>query len=185
MTTRGDPTAATLSLSHLELYVRDAARMEDFYTRYLGFVVSDRGQGDDGMIFLSRNPREHHQLVLNPRPGPEPQHNPLDHVSFRVGSLAALKRYHRSLLDSKTRLETVSHGNSWSIYFRDPEGNRLEVFAETPWHVNQPCRFEVDLELGEAELLEITESEIRDLPGFAPAEDWFATHLERLEHAAR
>ena len=32
----------------------------------------------------------------------------------------------------------MSHGNTLSIYFNDPEGNGLEVFWDTPWHVAQP-----------------------------------------------
>ena len=32
----------------------------------------------------------------------------------------------------------INHGNAWSLYFSDPEGNGLEVFWDTPWHVEQP-----------------------------------------------
>lgn len=35
----------SLSLSHLELYVRDLKSLEQFYTGCLGFVVTDRGEG--------------------------------------------------------------------------------------------------------------------------------------------
>jgi len=164
-----------LCLSHFELYVRDLAGMEEFYTRYLGFVVTDRDAGDNGMVFLSRNPREHHQLVLNPAVDPPPQ-SPVDHFSFRVETLADLKILHRSLESGPAALQTVSHGNSWSIYFRDPDGNRLELFTDTPWHVDQPCRFEIDLGLDETELVAITEKMIRELPGFGPAADWRDRH---------
>ena len=39
--------------------------MEDFYTRVLGLSVTDRAtiRGAD-VVFLSRNPDEHHQIVL-------------------------------------------------------------------------------------------------------------------------
>ncbi|HVJ23513.1 MAG TPA: VOC family protein, partial [Burkholderiales bacterium] len=53
------------SFSHMGLYVTDAARMEDFYTRVLGFAVTDRGNlGSVNIVFLSRDPREHHQIIL-------------------------------------------------------------------------------------------------------------------------
>lgn len=164
--------ACSLSLSHFELYVRDIATMENFYTRYLGFEVTDRGQGDAAMVFLSRNPREHHQLVLNPVEVAAAAQSPLDHIAFRVGTLAELKSLHAVLAGSPAELQTVSHGNSWSLYFRDPEGNRLELFTDTPWHVEQPCRFEIDLGLDEQALREFTENAIRDLPGFSDAGDW-------------
>jgi catechol-2,3-dioxygenase len=77
---------------------------------------------------------------------------------------------------SDTSVESVTHGTTWSIYFRDPEGNRLEVFADTPWHVSQPCRFSIDLELNDDELYEYTEEKIRNLPGFKSAEEWRKSH---------
>ena len=33
------------------------------------------------------------------------------------------------------------------LYLRDPEGNRVEVFIDTPWHVTQPYREPMDLSL--------------------------------------
>ena len=170
----------SLSLSHFELYVRDATGMEAFYTRYLGFVVTDRGQGDEGMIFLSRNPHEHHQIVLNPARAEKPAHSPLDHISFRVATLAELKSLHASLAAGPAELKTVSHGNSWSVYFHDPDGNRIELFTDTPWHVNQPCRFEIDLELDEAALRDYTENAIRELPGFRRADAWRQAHRQTM-----
>ncbi|HEY5739952.1 MAG TPA: VOC family protein [Gammaproteobacteria bacterium] len=166
------PATFSLSLSHFELYVRDIAAMEDFYTRYLGFEVTDRGHGAAAMVFLSRNPRAHHQLVLNPLEPAAATQSPVDHIAFRVGTLTALKSLHAVLTGSPAELQTVSHGNSWSLYFRDPEGNRLELFTDTPWHVDQPCRFEIDLGLDEPALREFTENAIRDLPGFGDAGDW-------------
>jgi catechol 2,3-dioxygenase-like lactoylglutathione lyase family enzyme len=38
-------------LSHIELYVEDITKMESFYTTKLGFVVTDRGEGKNGMVF--------------------------------------------------------------------------------------------------------------------------------------
>ena len=57
---------ATAALSHFGIHVTDMTRMEDFYTRALGLLVSDRGALPNGptLVFLSRDPDEHHQLVL-------------------------------------------------------------------------------------------------------------------------
>ena len=170
------PSFPNIHLSHFELYVVDVASMEEFYTRYLGFVVTDRGDGKDAMIFLSRNPAEHHQLVLNSRQSPEKIESPVDHISFRIDSISSLRVFHQALLSGPTALQTVSHGTTWSIYFRDPEGNRLELFTDTPWHVNQPCRFEIDFALTNTELQEFTEHSIRGLPGFAKVEAWRESH---------
>ena len=169
-----------ITLSHFEIYVRDLESMKEFYTRYLGFVVTDSGEGKDGMVFLSRNPAEHHQLVLTPRQSLKSVESPVDHIAFRVDSIANLRVFHKVLLTGSTSLQTVSHGTSWSIYFRDPEGNRLELFTDTPWHVNQPCRFEINLELSDEKLLEFTEQTIKDLPGFRAVEDWRQSHIDSI-----
>lgn len=169
-----------ISLSHFELYVSDVAGMEKFYTRHLGFVVTDRGEGDGAMVFLSRNPDEHHQLVLNPRQSHTPVESPLDHIAFRVDSISSLRVFYKSLVSAAGSLQTVSHGTTWSIYFRDPEDNRLELFTDTPWHVNQPCRFEIDFALSDKELLEFTRQKIANLPGFKEVEDWRKSHINSV-----
>jgi len=35
--------------------------------------------------------------------------------------------------DNLIGTDATCHGNSWSVYFRDPEGNRIETFGQTPW----------------------------------------------------
>lgn len=42
----------------------------------------------------------------------------------------------------------IPDSNAISIYARDPEGNRLEIFIDTPWYVDQPMRVPVDFGLG-------------------------------------
>ena len=69
-------------------------------------------------------------------------------------------------------LSPVSHGNALSIYFLDPEGNRIELFIDTPWYVEQPLRVPVDLKRSEAEIWDWAEADARQRPGFKPAEEW-------------
>jgi catechol-2,3-dioxygenase len=180
MSSTNTTTFPSIALSHFELYVNDVVSMEAFYTRYLGFVVTDRGAGTTGMVFMSRNPGEHHQLVLNPRQLESTSESPVDHISFRVDSLASLRRFHESLTTSSAELQTVSHGTSWSLYFRDPENNRLELFADTPWHVDQPCRFEIDFQLSNQRLIDFTRASIEDLPGFGDVDIWRSAHAQLL-----
>lgn len=175
-----------LSLSHVELNVEDAERMEDFYTRVLGFVVTDRGAGARDLVFLSRNPEEHHQVVLNPGGHGLENDRRVDHFSFRVESLSDLRAFHARLTaEPNLELAAVSHGTTWSLYFRDPEDNRLELFTDTPWHVNQPCRFAVDLTLSDDSLAAFTEKQIRNLAGFCRAEDWHTAHADLFEGDSR
>jgi catechol-2,3-dioxygenase len=172
---------SNMLLSHVELYVQDIAQMENFFTKKLGFVVTDRGEGKSGMVFLSRSPNEHHQIVLNPRQSHRSIESPIDHISFRVESLSELRVFNASLKEnSEIELQTVSHGTTWSIYFRDPENNRFEIFTDTPWYVNQPCKFVVDFELSDEELIQFTENTIKNFSGYSKASEWKKSHKNSL-----
>jgi len=172
----------SIALSHVEIRARDLALMEDFYTRVLGFVVTDRGEpGPGAMVFLSANPDEHHQIVLAAAADGDFAAGSLDHLAFRVGDLASLRRHHAALrAHGGLAVETVSHGTAWSVYFRDPEGNRLELFVDTPWHVAQPVRFPIDLSMPDDELIPWTERRIAEMTDFQPAARWFGGLRRRL-----
>jgi catechol-2,3-dioxygenase len=166
-----------LSFSHIGIYVTDAARMEDFYTRVLGFSVTDRGLlGSTSLVFLSRDAKEHHQIVLaGGRPGGA-GFNPINQISFRMADFAGLREMHRRLQKEGVReLAPVSHGNALSLYFKDPEGNRIELFVDTPWYVQQPVRIPMDMKRSDAEIWAWAEGEARKAPGFAPVEQWRST----------
>ena len=105
----------------------------------------------------------------------------LDHLAFRVDGLGQLRHFHKALRGyGGLPIDTVSHGNAWSVYFRDPEGNRLELFADTPWHVAQPVRFAIDLSLPDDELIQKTKAKIASFTDFQPAKQWFKGLAKRL-----
>ena len=165
------------------MFVAELARMEDFYTRLLGFTVTDRGKlGSFDLVFLSREPHEHHPIVLvTGRPERLP-FNPINQISFRMAEFAGLREMHRRLVAEKVReLYPVSHGNALSVYFLDPEGTRIELFIDTPWYVVQPLRIPMDMSLSDAELWAWAEREARQLPGFKPVEAWRAEMARRMK----
>jgi len=170
----------TLTLSHVGIFVIDVQRMTDFYTRFLGFVVSDR-EARDGreIVFLTRDPREHHQFVLaSGRPVDLP-FSPINQLSFRVDSLATLRALHLALKSEPVEvLGPITHGNALSVYFRDPEKNRVELLIDTPWYVPQPYRVPYDIMQPDAELWAAIEKQVRATPGFKPREEW-AAEIER------
>ena len=53
----------------------------------------------------------------------------LDHVQFRHASLGALLDRYETLRDLGIKPETMNHGPSTSFYYRDPDGNRVELSA--------------------------------------------------------
>jgi catechol-2,3-dioxygenase len=170
-----------LAFSHMGVYVTDLPRMEDFYTRMLGFSVTDRGNlGSIQLVFLSRDPKEHHQIVLASG-RPDGGFNPINQISFRMADFAGLREMHRRLVQEGVKdLAPVSHGNALSVYFRDPEGNRIELFVDTPWYVQQPVRVPMDMKLSDAELWNWAEAEARKLPDFKPVEEWRAGLSRKL-----
>jgi catechol-2,3-dioxygenase len=160
--------------SHIGIFVTDIARMEQFYTGFLGLLVSDSGNlGTVRMVFLSRNPYDHHQIVLVAGRPPEAAFSVINQMSLRVEDLAALRHFHGNAeAHGATDVQAVTHGIAISVYFRDPEGNRIEVFVDTPWHVQQPFRQPIDLSLPDQEVWRWAEAHARNLPGFRPVADW-------------
>jgi catechol 2,3-dioxygenase len=168
-------------LAHVGLYAHDKPKLEHFYTSVLGLVVTDSGTARSGveLTFLSASPGNHHQLVLASGRPDTSGFNPINQISFMVDSLADLREVHRRALDhGATDMRVISHGNAWSCYFKDPEGNVVEAYLDTPFHVPQPHGTPLDLSRSDAEILRQTEATCRSDPGFMMMED-FKRAMER------
>jgi catechol 2,3-dioxygenase len=193
MTTVPMDYTPNLQFSHMGFAVLDMQKMEDFYGRVLGFTVTDRGEvlGMD-LVFMSRDPMDHHQIILvsgrpdNIPPNPfTPQFGSLiNQISFRVGSLQGL----RELLvvlerENVQSILVANHGIAWSIYCHDPDGNNLELFVDTDWYFPQPFLIPLDLSQTDEEIHARTESMCKEQPGFEPYADWrkrFAAKMNRF-----
>jgi len=176
----------TLSFSHVGIYVRDLETMVDFYKRVFGFVETDRGvvRGHP-IVFLSRDPREHHQIVMAEGRTGDADDLVLNQVSLRTGGLQDLRDM-LAVLEAEpaaSDIRPVSHGNAWSIYFRDPENNRIEVFVDTPWYSEQPVLEALDLSLSDEEIHATTLAGIEAGPSFKPVEAWREGLAKKLEDA--
>ncbi len=183
------PPPVKLAFSHVGLHCVDLPRMVDFYTRVLGFTETDRGvaRGYD-IVFTSWDPADHHQVALVAGRPDLAGFNHINQLSFRVPQLEDVQSVWRRVKDEAGvhDLRGTNHGNAFSMYFRDPEGNRLEVFCDTPWYISQPCIEPLDLSRPAAEVLAEAEAFCRAAPGFAPmAEFQNNVALKIAEHAAR
>ena len=167
-----------MAFSHLGLYVTDMATMVSFYTGVLGFSVTDRARiHENDVVFLSRSPDEHHQIVLVPGRAPQSP-STINQISFRVISLAELRRLHVQLVAlGVSGLNPTNHGGSWSVYFSDPEGNRIEFLAQTPWYAS-PVSVSLDLSLSDAEIYSLTKAMVERMPGHMLRTRW-REQLER------
>jgi hypothetical protein len=133
-------------------------------------------------VFLTRDPREHHQIVLASGRPEELAFNAINQISFRMGDFAGLREMYRAVQAEKgvSEIAPVSHGNALSLYFRDPEGNRIELFVDTPWYVEQPLRIPMDMSLPDAALWKWAEETARKLPGYKPVDEWRADLADRI-----
>ncbi len=183
------PLKITLGFSHMGFFVRDIEAMERFYRGVMGFTVTDRGQlttpaGPVTLVFLSRDPTEHHQIVLASGRPAHLEFNLINQISLRTTDLASLRQLHDLLQKEKsvTEIRPVTHGNAISVYFRDPEDNRIEVFIDTPWYCIQPMRVPVDFSKPDDEILAGTEKIARAAPDFMPREEWVSKMRWRMEN---
>jgi catechol 2,3-dioxygenase len=172
----------SLVFSHMGFYVRDLERMARFYQDVMCFFETDRGNlGTVQLVFLSRDPTEHHQIVLATGRPNDLSFSIINQISLRVPDLATLREVHRrvSADPDVTELVSATHGNAVSIYFRDPEGNRLEVFVDMPWYCEQPLREPIDLSQTDEQVMAAAEALARSRPKFRSRAEWIAD-MEQL-----
>ncbi|MBF0324455.1 VOC family protein [Magnetospirillum moscoviense] len=117
-------------IDHFVLTVADIEATCDFYARALGFQVVTFGQGRKALAFgrhkinLHQNGREFEPKAHCPTPGAADfcliTERPLDEVAARL---------HREgiAIEEGPVARTGATGPITSLYFRDPDGNLVEV----------------------------------------------------------
>ena len=174
-----------LDFSHFGIFVKDLERMRAFYTETLGFQITDEGIARERpIVFLSRSPDEHHQIVLV-EGRDDDESLVINQISLRAGSLDDLRDVKAAVETQAdiTHIDPVDHGTAWSLYFRDPEGNRVEIFIDTPWYVAQPRVDPLDLSKSDDEIAAVTLALIENEPTFQPASEWKEAFKSRMAAA--
>lgn len=160
-------------LTHMAIFVKDMAKMKEFYSSVFGLTVTDEGPHPMvpvDMVFLSASPTEHHQFVLISGRPDDVEFNIAQQMSFLVQSLGELRGMRDRITAAGLEVKRAcTHGNAWSIYFDDPEGNQIEVYVHSPWYITQPHIHLIDLDQSDEEIMRLTEAHCRDSAGFMPA----------------
>jgi catechol 2,3-dioxygenase len=176
--------SAAPSLTHMGIFTDNPQAMQEFYVRVLGMLVSDSGDGvlfRRRIIFMTGDPQQHHQFVLVVREAGDPPGGALFQVSFKVKTweelrgTAALATAHGA-----TELQGINHGNSWSVYFRDPDRNMVEIYMDTGWYVPQPFGDRFSLDLAEQDMRAITAERVKSVVGSMPQSEWSDRTQTRL-----
>jgi catechol 2,3-dioxygenase-like lactoylglutathione lyase family enzyme len=122
-------------LRHLALNVRDMAAMRSFYVEMLGFAVE--WEPDPDNVYLSSGIDN---LALHRSPSlaagaAASASSPLDHLGVIVRAADDVDRWasflesHGVVLDARPR---THRDGARSCYFRDPDGNRIQVIHHPP-----------------------------------------------------
>jgi catechol 2,3-dioxygenase-like lactoylglutathione lyase family enzyme len=127
---------AITRLNHAVLYVRDAQRTADFYTKVLGFRrVAIGPEGWTGAVFLqapgSTNDHDLGVFSIGDDASPSPAGRGgavgLYHLAWEVETLDDLARLANELDERGALVGSSDHGTTKSLYARDPDGLEFEV----------------------------------------------------------
>jgi catechol 2,3-dioxygenase-like lactoylglutathione lyase family enzyme len=114
-------------LAHVVLRVSDLKRSREWYLK----VLEARPAFENDMVCFLTYDDEHHRIGLIARPDlatSSDANTGLEHIAFTYGSLGELlANYRRLTAQAITPYWSINHGPTISLYYKDPDGNRLEL----------------------------------------------------------
>jgi catechol 2,3-dioxygenase-like lactoylglutathione lyase family enzyme len=124
---KGNRRVVPAKFAHAVLATKQFQAMVDWYITVLQAEVVH----SNGMLAFLTYDDEHHRIAIAAVPGLEdkPRHSVgLDHLAYTYANLADLVyTYERLKRAGITPVVTINHGPTTSMYYRDPDGNRVEL----------------------------------------------------------
>jgi catechol 2,3-dioxygenase len=125
-------------IGHVVLQVQEIDRSVEFYTKVLGFKVSDvypDSMMAGKMVFMRCN-ADHHGIALVGSAQSGSQHVELHHVAFEVATIDEVFRAREHLRARNVKIDFEGRrraGCQVAVEFRDPDGHWLEIY----WGLDQ------------------------------------------------
>jgi catechol 2,3-dioxygenase-like lactoylglutathione lyase family enzyme len=123
----GSRRVVPAKFAHAVLATKQFQPMVDWYTTVLQAEVVH----SNGMLAFMTYDDEHHRIAIAAVPGLEdrPCHAVgLDHLAYTYASIGDLVfTYERLKQAGILPVVTINHGPTTSMYYRDPDGNRVEL----------------------------------------------------------
>ena len=123
-------------MHHLHIFSGDNYdRMVEYYLRLFNAVVVQRADVNGlYLTFMSYDDHDHRIVILR-QPGWKPRPEGaigVSHLAFGYASLAELMFLYRRMREYGYDKPPycVNHGNSTSLYWRDPDGNQVETMMD-------------------------------------------------------
>lgn len=124
---------AATRIGHVHLRVADLERAIAFWRDVMGFTLTQRYGAEAAFLGAGGY---HHHIGLNTwesrgAPPPPPGHTGLYHVAILYPDRRALAQALARALKAGVTLDgAADHGVSEAIYFRDPDGNGIEIYRD-------------------------------------------------------
>ena len=143
---------AVLGLGHIGYFVKDLAVMKDFWGGFMGMTLT---KCNDGAAFFSADPEavDHEIAIMLGRPDADDDHL-IQQISLRVESLDNVRDFKRRAMAKGYPIDRlVTHASAIGLYFRDPEGNRVETFWLTGLRSWAMIGVPIDIDRPDAEVM--------------------------------
>lgn len=121
------------SLGHVVIKVRDKQRAEAFYNDLPGISIAARYANMSATFFTLGNHHDFAVVAVGDDAEDSPAKSPgLLHVAFKIGdSIDELRDARVELEAAGLKVEAHDHPVTKSLYFNDPDGNRIEFYVDS------------------------------------------------------